>query len=72
MSYTQVINFRRFKYLLMQLTAYGLNPNEWRFERKQTSEDVVFLSHRHDPEFQFMGKVEMTSNTLKQLFLISI
>ncbi len=65
MSQQQAVHFRLFKYLLVQLKNFGLNPTEWKIDRtSQLGENEIYLVHKEDQQFKFVGNLGLKNGIL--------
>ena len=58
MSVEQVQNFRLLRAILKKLSAFGLNPNQWRLARVQNpsaAKDSFAIYHNEDRDFRMVG-----------------
>lgn len=70
MSQQQIVNFKLFKFLLTQLKNFGLNPADWKIDRKsQPGTNQIFLVHKKDGEFRFRGELAVNSESVNWLNL---
>jgi len=70
-------NFRTIKAFFKQLERYGLNPRDWKIERRSLDArlEKVEMRHRLDEEFRLLGRVDRTREghpIIEQMTLISI
>ena len=75
MSQQQVVHFKLLKFLLIQLKNFGLNPTEWRIDRKsQLGENQIFLVNKDDQHFKFVGNLGLKNGILawQNLSLVSL
>ncbi len=75
MSQQQVVHFRLLKFLMIQLKNFGLNPTEWKIDRASSlGENEIFLVHKDDKQFQFVGNLGLRNGILawSNLTLLSL
>jgi hypothetical protein len=44
-----------FRFLLLQLSEYGLNPKDWHIQKN--ANQIIELAHRKDPELKIRGSI---------------
>jgi hypothetical protein len=67
MTNLQINDFQRSRKLILQLEAYGLNPNDWRVDSDQTEPGVLRVRHRHDSDFMLRGFLSRTRKGVMKL-----
>ena len=75
LSKEQAVHFRLFKVLLNQLRNFGLNPTDWKIDRRsQIGENQIYLVNRADQQFKFVGNLGVANGLLawQNLTLMSL
>ncbi len=69
MSIQQVQNFKKLRAILKELTAFGLNSNQWRISRLrdpgQSDENSFVIYHSQDEEFRLHGSWQKSKTGIK-------